>query len=701
MHLNTRFTFGTQIITSYVAGGFITLANRKNPDHVFTFSNPVIEVDGEPRTKFMYTYVLGQRTHQRGWEDLELGFTSIGEPDIYLRVTFRRYFGSPILRVRFRYTAAAPCKLTKSSGQDQLTYFGLEFPNEADGGLTEINLSHFEPLLHSYLPGIEFYSLADTFEGQQFPGPIMVYEDDEMSLLLAYEHGGDSPNSFLRYSLQDVDGRARLALSATHGNYVDGQPLGPDQAFETVWFEMGIMQGGLSDLLPRYREFLLREMSMNGVSHLPYICYNTWNYQERNKLYNGKPYLESMNLERMLAEIEVAHRMGIDIFVIDTGWFTRAGDWNVHPTRFPDGLREVKRKLDDYGMQLGLWFNPQAAGLASQVYREHPEWEMSWQGQAHEHWVVWETEESTAMCLASDFADSFAEVMLRFREELGVTYFKWDGLGQFGCDSPLHHHGSEANSAEERAACYAFQVGLHMIQMVEKVTARYSDVIVDFDVTEGGRFVGLGFLSVARYFLINNGSYARDFDTPEQIGLNPWMNMFFYPGPARARVCRRAAVYDAVVPSSLFLLHYLPDGPQVSMDNSLASLVLGGNGLWGDLPALSADVVDFWAGHIADYKQVIAAVSAAYPRARGFLGSSPEVHEKIKADAAAGVVVFFTSAPGTFSYLTQPLALDLLGEVKGADDWEMTSDGCLKLTVNLPADGARTVFILPKETPKA
>ena len=80
-------------------------------------------------------------------------------------------------------------------------------------------------------------------------------------------------------------------------------------------------------------------------------------------------------------------------------------------------------------MQLGLWFNPQAAGLASQVYREHPEYEMSWDGKAHDHWVVWETEESTAMCLASDYGDYFAGVMKRFRKELGVTYFKWDGVG--------------------------------------------------------------------------------------------------------------------------------------------------------------------------------------------------------------------------------------------------------------------------------
>jgi alpha-galactosidase len=321
---------------------------------------------------------------------------------------------------------------------------------------------------------------------------------------------------------------------------------------------------------------------------------------------------------------------------------------------------------------------------------------MTWEGKPLDHWVVWETEESAAMCLASDFADTYADVMLRFRKELGVTYFKWDGIDQYGCDSPLHHHGGEANSAEERADCYAYQMGMHMLQIIEKVTASFPDVIVDFDATESGRFVGLGFLSAARFFLINNGSYAKDLDTPATVGIPPYMNMFFYPGAARSRVCRRASLYDAVVPSSLFMVHYLPDGPQVSMENSLASLVLGGNGIWGDLPALPEDAITFWAENIANYKRVINEVTEAYPRMRGFIGSSPEVHEKIRPDKAAGLVAFFTVTAGTFTYLTQPINLEKLGEVKGADGWEMTHDGRLKLTVSLDSDGARTIFILPK-----
>ena len=380
----------------------------------------------------------------------------------------------------------------------------------------------------------------------------------------------------------------------------------------------------------------------------------------------------------MLAEIDAAHQIGIDVFVIDTGWYEKTGDWQVSLKRFPDGLKQVKARLEGYGMQLGLWFNPLAAALSSRIYRAHPEYEMTWDGQLSAHNPIWETEESAAMCLASDFADSYVEVMRRLREELGVTYFKWDGIGQTGCNSPHHHHGTSANSLEERGDCYAFQMGLAMVEIIQKAAKIHPDIIVDFDATECGRFVGLSFLSAGRFFLINNGSYAKDFDTPASLGLNPWMNMFFYPGPARPRVCRRGSSYDFVLPSSLLLIHYLPDGPAASRENNLASLVLGGNGLWGDLPALGAEDRDFWSRSLADYKRVAPAAQRAPDRMRGFIGASPEVHEKVDPQTGAGLLAFFSVNQAEIIHLTQPLVRPPV-QVRGADAWEVLPDGRVRL----------------------
>jgi alpha-galactosidase len=298
------------------------------------------------------------------------------------------------------------------------------------------------------------------------------------------------------------------------------------------------------------------------------------------------------------------------------------------------------------------------------------------------------------MCLASDYTDDYIEQLVRLHKELGVSYFKWDAISQYGCDSPDHHHGTTSNTAAERADCYAYQMGRQMIRIVEEVTRRCPGVIVDFDVTEGGRFVGLGFLSVGKYFLINNGPYFSDFDIPRETMIDPdTINVFFYPGAARPRICRQGIKYDSFVPSILFLTHYLPDAPALSQRNSLAALMLGGNGIWGDLLSLSEEDVALLRGHLASYKEVADGVTRAYPRQRGFAGSSPEVYEKIDPASATGVVIFFTVTPGTITHVTQPLDLAQLKDVKGARDWEQMPDGRLCITVELERDDAQIVYV--------
>jgi alpha-galactosidase len=127
--------------------------------------------------------------------------------------------------------------------------------------------------------------------------------------------------------------------------------------------------------------------------------------------------------------------------------------------------------------------------------------------------------------------------------------------------------------------------------------------------------------------------------------------------------------------------------------NSLASLMLGGNGIWGDLLSLSEADLTLLAGHLADYKRVAAGVTRAYPRVRGFTGSSPEVYEKIDPASATVAVIFFTVTPGRITHLTQPLARQPIHEITGADAWEQTGDGRLWITVDLGANDARIVFV--------
>lgn len=688
--------------------GFMWTVDCEKVNQSYKVKVPVFEVEGrlvgEKGVKFSSRDGLRELSNG-GWETVLL-YEISGAPDLLLKVYLRYFPASPFIRFRYELTAKTPVRLTKASGRDQIRYTGVALPSAAK--LTEIQFSHFNNMVHSFLPHFEVKDEGELNPGTEFPGPIGYVEVDSGSekgghcLLLAYEHGAEYPDTFLSFAAHRSDGVLNLNIQAVKGNYFHGETVDREHPFVSPWFQIAVSPGGEEELLKSYRRFFLHDISENRESRRPYIYYNTWNFQERNNYFHNRKFLDSMHLEHILQEIDVAHRMGIDVYVIDTGWFNKTGDWVVNETRFPDGMQKIWAKLSEYGMKLGLWFNPTVAADTSEIFRTHREYVMMNQGKESYHGKVWETDESYNMCLASGFADYFIRKLVQLNREVGVTYFKWDGIGQYGCDSHLHLHGTEANTPAERSECYGYKMGLEMIRIAEEVTRQCPGTIVDFDITEGGRFVGLGFLAAGKYFLINNGPYARDFDLPEQykyqmeepIRMNPWTNLFFYPGVARPRFCRQGVRYDSFVPSILFLTHFLPDPPRYAQRNSLASLMLGGNGIWGDLLSLGEEDVRLIREALYKYKQVAEAVTASYPVVKGFIGSSPEIYEKILPEEARGIICFFTQAKGEYTHITQKLDFAKLNRVEGADRYEVTEDGRLKITVVLEKDEARVVYIV-------
>jgi alpha-galactosidase len=318
---------------------------------------------------------------------------------------------------------------------------------------------------------------------------------------------------------------------------------------------------------------------------------------------------------------------------------------------------------------------------------------MTWDGKKNGPWEVWETEASHGMCLVSPYWESFADEMIRMSRELGVTYFKWDAIGQYGCNDPHHWHGDETSSSQERADRYAFELGRYMMKVVNKVCAACPEAIVDFDITEGGRFVGLGFLAAGKYFLFNNGPYYHNLDHPaESPTAKLWSNVFVYPGPARPRICRATLDFDKWIPSVLFLTHYLPDDPAESQLINMASLILGHNGIWGDLPAVSEEGVKRFGEVLGHYKKVRNDITVACPVRSGICGGSPEVHEKINAANGRGAVCVFAAAAGRYTYVTANTVTEMgLWHTDGVRV-ERDRAGRARLTLDFAHPGAKIVL---------
>lgn len=609
-------------------------------------------------------------------------------PGATLRVVVQQRPGSVFARLCYELSSTKPCRVSAGAGA-QPEYLSASFTEDAR--VVAVRLSEFEESVHSYHL-TENPVRDDAFVcGPDEMGPILTVECEGITTLLAYEHGSTAPDAFLAFRFAAKEGGQRfVTLDALKGNVPDGTDVS-ERPLTSVWFQIGVVPGGLDACAAAYRAFVLSDMSPNAASRKPWVFYNTWNYQERNKNWNGKAFLDSMQQERITAEIDVAGRMGIDVFVLDTGWYAKTGEWAVNTERFDDGLKTVRRVLQERDMKLGLWFSPMQSAVSAEITQQHLDCRCESEGKEWNSHPVWETEESYPMCLVSRWWEAFADELIRLHREVGVTYFKWDAIGQYGCASPNHYHGTNSNTEQQRRDSAAFEQVRYMAKVVDKVCAACPEAIVDFDVTEGGRSVGLAFLASGKFFLINNGPYYHNLDDPQRApGGGMGSNVFVFPGPARPRNCRETLDYDKWIPSILFLTHYLPDDPAASQETNIASMVLGHNGIWGDLVGISDEGVALYGKWLGLYKKVRDAVTAANPIVTGVVGGTPEIHEKVDADGR-GAVCLFAPRAGRYTYVTNH-AVDGRHAAMDGVEVERLPSGRAKISVTLDGWGGKAAF---------
>lgn len=666
-----------------------------------TISFPVICIDGEefPIQASPFAPLGSPTLLSQGVREYIFTAPVESHPGLRLETVFRISGDSPIVRFRYRILSETPRRLTKPDGADRLRYLGVSYAKALR--VKEIQLSQFNAFVHSFCLAENAVEERDFTNRTSCMGPLLAAEFEDAAFLIAYEHGSQMPDAFLQF---DLAPDRTIALRAVKGNYPDGRIIDAEHPFETVWMQAGLVAGNEDNLANAYRRFILRDISPNTRSREPLLFYNTWAYQERVKYWQGRPYLADMTEARMLAEIDVAARMGIDVFVLDTGWYEKTGDWRVSSERFPNGLAPIKARLDQHGMKLGLWFNPTVAAVSSQMRKRHEDCLMTNNGKPNDPREIWETEASQGLCLVSRYGDAFAEEMIRLYHEVGVTYFKWDAIGQYGCDGAGHGHGTEENSTEERRLCYGFELGAAMARVVDTVCAACPEAIVDFDITEGRRTVGLQFLASGKYFLINNGPYSHDYNIPVPADSN--VNLFFYPGAGRSWICRTPLTYDKWIPSILFLTHYLPDDRYTAyspgrvsrevVDSesqwiNLASLILGHNGIWGDLLAVTDEGVARIGNFLRRYKQVREHITESTLIRTGLPGGSPEVYEKLS-EVGFGAVSLFASAPGTYTYVTHRASVSQSCWHNEGVTVEYDAQGRARITARFERGGAKVLL---------
>lgn len=231
---------------------------------------------------------------------------------------------------------------------------------------------------------------------------------------------------------------------------------------------------------------------LNGMSQTFHKLYRTrlargyWRDRSRPLLINnweatGVDFTE----ESILKIAETGRDLGLELFVLDDGWFggreddkTGLGDWYVKNTeKLPNGIEGLANKIEALGMKFGLWFEPEMVNKNSDLYRMHPDWILCAPGRkaspSRNQYVLDFSRQ--------EVVDYIYELMSDVLSKAPVSYVKWD-MNRY-----ITECYSNGKRADEQGKVY-HQYILGVYQLYEKLISRFPEILFESCASGGARF---------------------------------------------------------------------------------------------------------------------------------------------------------------------------------------------------------------------
>ena len=190
--------------------------------------------------------------------------------------------------------------------------------------------------------------------------------------------------------------------------------------------------------------------------------------------------------ETLLRMIDDAAGMGLEMFVLDDGWFAKdfprngddagLGDWEVNTAKLPEGIDYVASYAHDKGLKFGIWIEPEMVNPQSNLARQHPEWVVQSPGreiyQERNQWVL-----DLSNPAVQDFVFGIFDGVMKLSKN--IDYVKWD------CNRVIQSFGSTYLGKEQDRFYVEYCQGLY--DVMRRIRAKYPDVMIQCCSSGGGR----------------------------------------------------------------------------------------------------------------------------------------------------------------------------------------------------------------------
>ena len=272
----------------------------------------------------------------------------------------------------------------------------------------------------------------------------------------------------------EVDMHQNSRMQIGINNFDFSWELHPETIFYTPEVVMVYSDQGYNKLSHIYHDFyrqcLLPKSSIDR--ELP-VAINNWEVT----------YFD-FNKDKLLGLAEVATKTGIDLFVLDDGWFGKRedvtsslGDWAANEEKLGGKLSELIEGIHDLNLDFGLWLEPEMVSPDSDLFRAHPDWIIhvpGYEPQISRHQYVLDlANEEVQNYLISTLTDLFTNNK--------IDYVKWD-MNRNITDSGSSYLGI----SEQRELGHRYILGLYRI--LDVITTNFPHILFESCAGGGGRY---------------------------------------------------------------------------------------------------------------------------------------------------------------------------------------------------------------------
>lgn len=322
---------------------------------------------------------------------------------------------------------------------------------------------------------------------------------------------------------------------------------------------------GFGEMSRQMHRFTLRELLPKQFADKPLpVLYNSWEATGFG-----------VNVEQQKALAARAAEVGVELFVMDDGWFgnrhsERAGlgDWYVNSEKFPNGIDELIECVNGYGMDFGLWFEPEMVNPDSDLFREHPDWAY--------HYDTRTSHEQRCQLVLNLTIPEVAEYVFnsvdKMLENHNIKYVKWD------YNRSISEMGAQ-NLECPQEAWYRHAQAYYAI--ADRLKAKHPDVAFESCSSGGGR---------SDHGALSHFDQVWTSDNTDAVDRMMMQKWFTYLRPAKVM---RAWVTDTN--------YYNKPMP---LDFKFNIAMQGSLGLGGNLSHYSQEDLDICKRNIAFYKEI-------------------------------------------------------------------------------------------------